>query len=212
MRRRNALFKRAKRSGFQQDYARFCQARNKVVSELRSAKHAYFRKLNPSNTKQFWKTVKYLNKGSSSVPVLTHNNVTHDSDEAKANVLNSFFSSCFNNSGPPLHPLDSNLFESYHTPDILCTEEEVLYILQSLNTAKASGQNGISARMLKCTAGAIAPSVTKLFNLSIQSDHPPTAWKCSNVVPIPVLSVQTTSDQYPCYQSLAKFWKGTFIV
>ncbi len=39
--------------------------------------------------------------------------------------------------------------------------------------------------MLKCTAGAIAPSVTKLFNLSIQSGQPPTAWKCSNVVPIP---------------------------
>ncbi len=68
-----------------------CTKCHKVVRELRSAKLAYFRKLNPSNTKQFWKAVKYLNKGSSSVPVLTHNNVTHDSDEATANVLNSFF-------------------------------------------------------------------------------------------------------------------------
>ena len=58
-------------------------------------------------------------------------------------------------------------------------------MLPSLKTAKASGKDGISAHMLKYTADAIAPSITKLFNLSIQLGQPPTAWKCSNVVPIP---------------------------
>ena len=58
-------------------------------------------------------------------------------------------------------------------------------MLQSLSTAKASGQDGISARMLKATAVEIAPAITKLFNLSIQLGRPPTAWKSSNVVPIP---------------------------
>ena len=134
MRRRNTLFKRAKRSGTHLDYARFHQARNKVVGELRTAKSAYFHKLNPSNPRQFWKAVKHLNKSSSSIPVLTHNDVTHDSDEAKANVLNSFFSSCFNNSVPALHPLDCNLSALHHTPDILCSEEWVLDMLQSLKT------------------------------------------------------------------------------
>ena len=32
--------------------------------------------------KQFLKAVKYLNEGSSSIPVLAHKNVIHDSDEA----------------------------------------------------------------------------------------------------------------------------------
>ena len=118
MRQRNTLFKRAKRSGTHQDYARFRQARNKLVGELRTAKSAYFHKLNPSNPRQFWKAVKHLNKSSSSIPVLTHNDVTHDSDEAKANVLNSFFSSCFNNSVPALHPLDCNLSALHHTPHL----------------------------------------------------------------------------------------------
>ena len=58
-------------------------------------------------------------------------------------------------------------------------------MLQSFNIAKASGQDGISARMLRATAIEIAPSITKLFNLSIQLGQPPTAWKSSNVVPIP---------------------------
>jgi len=50
-------------------------------------------------------------------------------------------------------------------------------MLQSLNTAKSSGHDGIFARMLKPTANVIASSITKLFNLSIQLGQPPTAWK-----------------------------------
>ena len=40
---------------------------------MRCAKAEYFRRLNPSNSKQFWKSLKYLNKQSSSVPTLNHN-------------------------------------------------------------------------------------------------------------------------------------------
>ena len=49
-------------------------------------------------------------------------------------------------------------------PELLCTEDEICAFLKSLDTSKASGPDGISARMLKATADAIAPSVTKLFN------------------------------------------------
>ena len=168
MRKRNTLFRRAKQSGNHQDHVKYCQARNKVVSQLRSAKAAYFRKLNPANPKQFWKAVKYLNEGSSSIPVLTHNNRTFNSDEDKANILNSFFSSCFNDSLPPLSLLECNGPAPQCDSNILCSEKEVVSMLQLLSTAKASGQDGISAHMLKATAVEIAPAITKLFNLSIQ--------------------------------------------
>ncbi len=39
--------------------------------------------------------------------------------------------------------------------------------------------------MLKHAAGAIAPSITSLFNCSIRCGHPPSGWKTSSVVPIP---------------------------
>ena len=161
-------------------------------------------KLNPANPRQFWKAV-YFNKGSSSISVLTHNNRTYDSDEDKANGLNSFFSSCFNDSLPPLPLLESNSPASECNSNILCTEEEVVVLLQSLNIDKASGQDGISACMLKKTAAVIVPSITKLFILSIQLGRPPTAWKSSNVVPIPknrVQRVPMSSDQYLCCQSV----------
>ena len=51
--------------------------------------------------------------------------------------------------------------------------------------SKASGQDGISARMLKNTAHSIAPSITKLFNLSLSTGTIPSRWKKSLVVPIP---------------------------
>ena len=58
------------------------------MSSLRSAKEAFFHELKPSNSKKFWKAVKCLNN-SSSIPTLTHDDVMHETDQDKADVLNS---------------------------------------------------------------------------------------------------------------------------
>ena len=71
------------------------------------------------------------------------------------------------------------------SPDLLCDVEEVVELLSSLDTTKASGPDNISARMLKETARSIAPSVTKLFNHCLRNGTLPHMWKCSHVVPIP---------------------------
>ena len=79
---------------------------------------------------------------------------------------------------------------------ILCTEEEVLSLLQSLDVTKASGPEGISARMLKGTAVAITPVVTKLFNLSLKSGTFPQAAKMSLIMPIPKSLYPTSPSNY----------------
>ena len=56
--RQNAMFKWAKRSGNEQDYAKYCWIRNEIVKDLRSSRRAYFQGLKPSNHKKFWKPVK----------------------------------------------------------------------------------------------------------------------------------------------------------
>ena len=48
------------------------------------------------------------------------------------------------------------------------TEREVLEILSSLDTSKASGPDGISPKLLISAAPAISCSLTKLFNLSLE--------------------------------------------
>ena len=69
--------------------------------------------------------------------------------------------------------------------DLLCTEEEVCGYLQSLDTTKATGSNGLSAKMLKETAASITPAVTKLFNISLQVGELPAEWKHAIITPIP---------------------------
>ena len=140
---------------------------NRVVTQLRNAKSSYFKNLNPkSNSKKFWSAVKYLNKKHNSIPVLNHGSMTANTNEEKAEMLNSFFSTCFNPTFPPLSP--SNVptactCDNSSIDNLLCTEEEVYGLLSSLDVSKASGPDGISARMLKMTAECIAPSVCKLF-------------------------------------------------
>ncbi len=66
----------------------------------------------------------------------------------------------------------------------------------SLDTSKASGPDGISAKMLNGTASSITPSLTRLFNMSIESGIFPAKWKLSSVVPIPKGSDHTSPSNY----------------
>ena len=65
--------------------------------------------------------------------------------------------------------------------------------MPSTHKAKATGPDGISARMLKETASTIAPSVTELFNLSLHQQTFPSQWKYAKVVPIPKNSESKSS-------------------
>ena len=171
MRRRNCLYKKLKRSN------------STSLSKAYSKCH----NLTGASTSDFWKAVKNLNSDTISIPNLNlpdGNVATTPVD--KANALNFFFQSYFNCSCPPLscHNL-LNLPSSECPDELLCSEDEVLELLLSIDISKASGPDGISGCMLKSTAFTIAPVITELFNLSIRSGIVPSAWKHSAIVPIP---------------------------
>ena len=69
--------------------------------------------------------------------------------------------------------------------EYLCSDEQILSLLSSLKTRKATGADGITAQMLKATGTSIVKSITKLFNLSLKTGIFPTDWKFARVVPIP---------------------------
>ena len=79
---------------------------------------------------------------------------------------------------------------------LLCTEDSIFDLLASLDTSKSSGPDNISALMLKQTAASIAPSITQLFNQSLQLGKIPSDWKVSHVVPIPKVSPAKSPDNY----------------
>ena len=144
--------------------------------------------------------MKYLRKEQNTIPVLSHNGSSAHNDNDKANMLNNFFSQCFNTKLPPLTPCDCHRFTtSGECPEnILCTEEEIIHLLKNIDVSKSSGPDRISGRMLKGTARSIAPPITKIFNMSITLGCFPQTWKLSNVVPIPKSAEKAESgSQWP---------------
>ena len=60
----------------------------------------------------------------------------------------------------------------------------VFEVLNSLVISKATGPDGLSARILKMAAAAIAGSLTRLFNVSLTTGDFPMDWKKANVYPV----------------------------
>ena len=173
--------------------------RNKVVSLLRQAKKKFFENLNSADQKVFWKTVKMLNNTTSSIPTLiTQSSVqaVSSSDEASTLNENRVFS-CFNTCLPPLseeshiHPTPSTCPELF-----LIAEEYVATVLLNLDVSNSSGVDSVSAKMLKQTALSIAPSLTKLINLSITTGCFPEDWKIARIVPIPKADNRSSPANY----------------
>ena len=199
IKQRDVLFRTAKRTYQLSDLKKYKLQRNKVVSMLR--KQLFFDKLSTSDQKTFWKTVRFLNNKQSSIQSLQRDGNTIVSASGKAELLNNFFFGCFNHNVPPLMHSDIDISCEYVDlaacpEDILCTKDFVLEQLTNLDVTKATGCDGISARMLKSTAVSIAPSLTELFNMSISTGVYPSDWKVARIVPVPKGTDQSLVSGY----------------
>ena len=106
-------------------------------------------------------------------------------DHNKANCLNKQF---YNNySHPPLNTLPPQAYPNleYCPDDLLYTEDEVFGWILWLDNSKSTGPDEISAKILKGTIFSSVPSLTKLFNLSIQTCSFPELCKYARIVLIP---------------------------
>ena len=144
----------------------------------------------------FWKTVKQITKEDSRIPCIERENediITND--KSKTFILNDYFFICFNNTIPPLtddnRETYQNTSSSEFPEDLLCSEDEVLNLLLSLD-----GPDGISANMLKNTAHSIVSGVTIIFNLSLKNGELPTEWKVFALNPIPKGTSKTEVTNY----------------
>lgn len=67
---------------------------------------------------------------------------------------------------------------------ITVTEQDVLDLIKSIDTSKATGHDLISPIMLKKAGIAIIPSLCDIFNMSLTLWKFPSDWKITNVVPL----------------------------
>ena len=191
VRKKCRLFKQAKKAGTDKAWSKYSKIRNKVTSALRTAKKVYFHQMAASirSPRDFWSSYHKLNpKHSRTPPKLHHQDTTATNPTEKANLFNSFFTSCFTKSEPILPSPDSDPTHSPSRPvlsNIECTQEEVHRLLSTHKLNTASGPDGISSQMLRGTANSTTASITTLFNLSLKLSTVPDDWKRSRVTPIP---------------------------
>ena len=67
---------------------------------------------------------------------------------------------------------------------ITFTSDDILKIIQNLNSEKAHGHARISIRMLKVCGPSICKPVDIIFKLYLESGTFPLEWKKVNVVPL----------------------------
>ena len=116
-------------------------------------------------------------------------------------MLNNYFYNRFNHNFPALQNSDfAGKFESLNNvncpEELLCTEDVIFDLLVNLDTTRSVGSDGISAKMLKCTAASISSPLTSLCNLSISTGVFPSAWKQARIVPVPKGTNKTLPSGY----------------
>ena len=204
IRRRDKLYRKFKQSKSEDIYEDFKTVKHTIQKEMRKAYWSYINNiisLPPDNSivhnqKKFWSFIKSLKKDSTGIQVLEvdGNQLTTSADKAEA--LNSHFKSVFTNEpstslpnkGPTPYPI---------MPSIEISVDGVAKQLFNLNVHKPPDQ--ISARFLKECYYIITPTLSLIFQLSLETGTIPDDWKrymllqFSKVVIIPVL---ITTVQY----------------
>ncbi|CAB3994226.1 Hypothetical predicted protein [Paramuricea clavata] len=197
IKKKNSLRLRIKKSPTPTEYLleKFKTLRSSIKSMLRNSRSKYFDSICSSrglNPKRFWSLFKFNNK-TRNIPQKLSVKVTETKRTSAGNpadiaaLFNNYFTSIFT-TDPNIENYSSDAlpYQSNNTiiEDITLSEADVFSVLHNLDINKAQGPDGIPARLLKETARQIAPSLTALFNKSLNTGVLPRDWKLANVVPV----------------------------
>ena len=135
--------------------------------------------------------------------------VHHTTSQSIASVLNSHFALIGKFFADKITPVASvsvpATSHSFQLKEI--SEKEVCEQLLTLKANKAIGLDNISARLLKCGALEITPSITKILNMSIRSGKFPGIWKCAKVAALLKSGDRTNATNYRPISILPTFSK-----
>ena len=155
----------------------------RIKELINKQKKLYYSHLDPSNPKELWDRV----------------NEQRASDKQEIppkfspDELNRGFSSVWDG----IQPQDLSTFATPapDAPADFISPHMVMYQLERLNTKKAPGPDGISAKILYAARFSLCFIITHILNLSIQHSFVPTQWKSANITPIAKVDhPQSTGD------------------
>ena len=204
MKDRDRLHRKFLKSNHDGHWNAYKKKRNVVNRLVKTAKSKYYCDLIEDaggDSKRIWKAVNEASaRKSNSQPVqcIVADGVHHLTPKSIATTMNKFFS-CI---GKVLADKIASHFQYFnrrvgtHFELKEVDESTVLKQLHALKPNKAIGLDNISARLLKCSAHTIAPSITKLLNVSIRTGTVPDLWKCSKITALFKAGDRTNASNY----------------
>ena len=174
--------KKAKRTNKEIHWSSYKRLRNAVTLKLRKEKRRYYstRLSEDQNSKEMWKT---LNKILPKKP-----KTAAEIENLSATKFNQYFTTIagslcghFTDPSPPrvLAPTVDREFIPQNVSSAF-----VLLELRKLKSTKATGLDGIPAKLLKDAAQEVANPIANLINLTFSTGEIPQEWKEAKVTPI----------------------------
>ena len=194
IRKRDILFRRAKRRRDVTDWDRWKRQRNFVTALNKQTRDEYFKtnvnklllhKQSPYKYHTILKTIMGRTGNQTLPPLVQVDGTTVIHDDQKATLLNNHFAQQSRlDVDDNRNPLAHNNRSVHAMEPIKVSPREVLDMLNSLETNKSCGSDEIPPKILKLTALLIYEPLTKLFNASLSKGVIPANWKIANIHPI----------------------------
>ena len=194
IRKRDRLFKQAKRRQTTESWDEWRHQRNYVTSLNRHLRNRHIEretgnllehKHDPFNYHKTLRKIIGQQKQKSIPPLETTDGEMLTEESQKANLLNDYFASQTELTETPTLPDTVPSGGSVSTLNhIQVTEQEVLKLLNSLDIHKSTGPDLLPTKILKMTAILIYQPLTALLNKSLSNAKFPSSWKTANITPV----------------------------
>ena len=187
-------FRKAKRSGNDEDWAQFRKFRRTLERRIRKQHRDYVSctigaSLETNNSKPFWNHVKALNLTSFGITSLTKKTgEVVFAPEEEASILKEQFQSVFTEENADRMP-DLRTTTTPTLPPLVVSNTGVVY-------CRASTLYKVQARVLKQCANSISPALCRLFQVSIDTEYLPHDWRLANITPIYKKSDRSDPSNY----------------
>ena len=186
MRKRDRLFKKARRICTTVAWETYRHFRNQVAKTVHKAHSDYINTIIGAslteNPKRFWSYIKSCRTESVGIPSLCWKSKLCATPMDKAESLNEFFQSVFTREDDHIPQKGPSPFPTIEKLQIHISGVEKQ--LLNLNPSKASGPDETPPRLLKIIAHEIAPALTFLFQQSYNIGVVPSQWKQALVTSI----------------------------
>ncbi len=183
-RRKNRAYRRARKTNKEKDWSRYKKLKATSQKQIREAKDKYLQEVICEDSKRFWSYIKHQKQDSNGIaPLKGSDGLLHSDVPSKAEILNRQFHSVYTkedmsnmpSKGPSPHPTMNT---------IIVGVNGVEKLLKGLNIHKAAGPDAVPTRFLHDFATELAPTMTKIFQASLDTGTIPDDWREAAIVPI----------------------------